>query len=492
MMKKGTSIKTRIILSIWTILVPMSVLLAVSLGYFYRFYQRYDGIVRNITQANEYNMTFKENLDSVMYYIIVGSIDYNDQKIRDSLGERDPYTQIDMARQQFEQLRRGTDDKEMFSTLSRILSLLGTLEQRVDDIVENVREGGHYDENIQMFNMDISNITQLVQDTIQEYIYEGAIRMEQVRKEVSAHVVVFIRIMLVLFAVMLVISFILSRYMTGHVIKPIQKMCEATKSYAAGDFSKKLEVRGQNELDTLANSFNKMGDDIEKLIQTVGEEQKEKQSLEMKLLTAEINPHFLYNTLDTIVWLTEAGDNEEAVDMLTYLSDFFRVSLSNGRDVITVGEEETHINSYLAIQKMRFSDVMDYRISIDDEIKGFQMVKMTLQPLVENAIYHGVRNQRHKGMISVTGKADGGSMVFTISDTGRGMSPEELKNFRQRLDTGEPVQNAEGHGFGVANVVSRLRLYYGNAAEITVSSEEGKGTELILNIPQSVRQTSQQ
>lgn len=486
-MKKRKSIRTRVILSIWTVLVPMSLLLAVSLGYLYAFYQKYDHIVKNITQANTYNMTFKENLDSVMYYIIVGSVDYKNKKTRDGLGDRDPYTQIDNARRQFSQLREQTTDRNMDATLTRILRLLGTLEQRVDDIVANVKEGGHYDENIQMFNMDISILTQLVQDTIQQYIYEGATEMEKVRQEVNSRVVVFIRIMLVLFAVMLALSLLLSRYLTDKVIEPIDDMCEATEYYAAGDFSKKLEVKNENELDVLANSFNKMGDDIEKLIRTVGEEQKEKQSLEMKLLTAEINPHFLYNTLDTIVWMTEAGDNEEAVKILSYLSDFFRVSLSNGKDVITVGEEETHINSYLAIQKVRFSDVMDYEISIDEEIKGCQMVKMTLQPLVENAIYHGVRNQRKKGIIRVSGRSKDNYMIFTVADTGKGMTLEELDSFRQRLVTGEPAQGTEGHGFGVANVVSRLRLYYGDNMEITVRSEEGHGTEIKLIIPKSVQ-----
>lgn len=486
-MKKSKSIRTRVILSIWTVLVPMSLLLAVSLGYLYNFYRRYDGIVKNITQANEYNMTFKENLDSVMYHIIVASVDYKTKKGRESLGDKDPYTQIDNARRQFAQLREQTTDRDKAATLNRILRLLSTLEQRVDDIDANVKEGGHYDENIQMFNMDISIITQLIQDTIQQYIYESATEMENVRKEVNAHVIIFIRIMLVLFAVMLMLSLILSRYMTDKVIEPIDAMCEATEFYAAGDFSKKLEVKNENELDVLANSFNKMGDDIEKLIDAVGEEQKEKQSLEMKLLTAEINPHFLYNTLDTIVWLTEAGDDEEAVKILTYLSDFFRVSLSNGRDVITVGEEETHINSYLAIQKVRFSDVMDYEISIDEEIKGCQMVKMTLQPLVENAIYHGVRNQRKKGIIQVRGRAQGNYMIFTVADTGKGMTPGELDDFRQRLVTGEPAQGTEGHGFGVANVVSRLRLYYGKDMDISVRSYEGHGTEIKLVLPKSIQ-----
>ncbi|MQN02370.1 MAG: sensor histidine kinase [Lachnospiraceae bacterium] len=486
-MKRRKSIRTRIIVSIWCIVVPMTILFSMAIGYFYMSFHRYNKIVNNITQANEYNMTFKENMDSVIYHIVVGSIRYNEPKEHANLGMRDPYIQIDRARRQFQQLKERTTDREKLTTLREVLGLLNTLEQRVDDIVNNVKEGGHYDKNMQMFNMDISILTGLIQDSIQRYIYESAIEMGKVQREINGRIMFFIRIMIVIFAVLLIISIVISKYTTDRIIKPIDNMCRVTESYAVGDFSKKLEVKNNNELDVLANSFNNMGDDIENLIKTVGEEQKEKQSLEMKLLTAEINPHFLYNTLDTIVWLTEAKENDEAVKVLSYLSDFFRVSLSNGRDVITVGEEETHINSYLAIQEIRFSDMMDYEISIDDEIKDCQMVKMTLQPLVENAIYHGIRGRRKKGIIRVTGKDQGSYMVFTVEDTGRGMTAEELDDFRQRLLTGKIMQSAEGHGFGVANVVTRLHLYYGSDMDITVKSVVGRGTIIKIVLPKSVQ-----
>lgn len=485
--RRRTTIRQQILINIWGILLPILVLLAVTLGSLFNFYRQYDGIVQNITMANSYNLSFKKDMDEVMYQIIVGSIHWTDNSVRSGLGDSNPYRLIESMRAKFTKLKERNTNEEIEKQLDSTLSLLDTLEDRVTDILKNVDQGGHYDTNIKMFNMDITILTSLIQNSVQEYIYKEAAQIEIVRKEVAHNVLLFLRIMVIILAAMMVLNVAFSRYVTRRVVRPIDEMCKATENFARGDFSTELQTDNGNELDVLADRFNHMGGEIENLIAQEAREQKEKQSLELKLLTAEINPHFLYNTLDTIVWLTEAGEKDEAVEILSYLSEFFRVSLSNGLDVIPVSDEKKHIESYLAIQHMRFQDIMDYEVRIDPEIEDLSIVKMTLQPLVENALYHGIRNQRKKGFIRVTGVSHGDDMLFTIQDNGRGMDKEELDAFRQKILTGEPETGHLGHGgFGVANVAARLKLYYGADMNFTVRSYPGHGTEVRLLLPKKV------
>ena len=196
--------------------------------------------------------------------------------------------------------------------------------------------------------------------------------------------------------------------------------------------------------------------------------------METKLLQVQINPHFLYNTLDTIVWLAEENKKEEVVSMVTALSEFFRTTLSKGRDFITVKEEESHVESYLKIQQFRYQDIMDYEINIDESMYGFVIPKLTLQPLVENALYHGVKNKRGKGMIRITGRLKGGDMIFKVIDDGKGMTEEELGKLQNSLKKDKSDRKEDG--FGLSNVNQRIRHYYGEGYGISFESRENEGT----------------
>ena len=182
------------------------------------------------------------------------------------------------------------------------------------------------------------------------------------------------------------------------------------------------------------------------------------------------------------MWLIESDQKEQAVSMLSSLSLFFRTTLSKGHDWITVAEEENHIRSYLEIQKFRYEDILDYEIRIPDSMKGFYLMKLMLQPIVENALYHGIKNKRGKGMIRVTGREEGEDLVFVVEDDGIGMMPEELERMRG-LISGE-VTEEEPHGFGIANVASRIRLHYGEDYGITAESTYGSGSKVSVRIPQ--------
>ena len=205
---------------------------------------------------------------------------------------------------------------------------------------------------------------------------------------------------------------------------------------------------------------------------------------ELQLIQAQVNPHFLYNTLDTIVWLIEGGMTEDAVEMISSLSIFFRTSLSKGNDIIPLSEEKRHTLSYLEIQQFRYRDILEFELSIPQELDGVQVPKLSIQPLAENALYHGIKNRRGKGKITITGREEENAIVLTVSDNGQGMTPERLHEVQEAIRTGERA------GFGLAAVAERIALYYVPGYGMTISSKEGVGTTVEIRLGKNIQPKS--
>ncbi len=203
----------------------------------------------------------------------------------------------------------------------------------------------------------------------------------------------------------------------------------------------------------------------------------------MKALQSQITPHFLYNTFDMIIWLAEACKTNEVIDVTRAFSSFFRVSLSRGREWITVSEEMEHVRSYLIIQKIRYRDILDYAIDVDEDVLERKMLKLLLQPLVENALYHGIKNKRGKGRIEIKGSRSGSAMRFTVTDNGCGMEPERLAHVLEQIDPNYASEELSDV-YGLYSVTRRLRLYYGEEASISIESEWQKGTVVSLFLPE--------
>ena len=285
----------------------------------------------------------------------------------------------------------------------------------------------------------------------------------------------------VILLILLVLILGLTRMITQSVTKPIRELCRATKQVAKGNFSH-TEIESGDEIQVLTNSFNDMTGEIQYLIENIKKEQKNLRDTELKLLQAQINPHFLYNTLDAIVWMAEGGMNKEVVFMVTALSEFFRTTLSEGNDYITIREEESHIRSYLSIQEVRYADILEYEISIDAGIYPYYILKLTLQPLVENALYHGIKNKRGKGKITVRGYERDDRIYLEVEDNGIGMTEEELELLRKKVK-GEAERE---RGFGLGNVDERIRLNYGPEFGISFQSKKGEGTLATVCIPKKI------
>ncbi|MBR6403880.1 MAG: sensor histidine kinase [Eubacterium sp.] len=478
--KKNSKIQSKLITYIWICVIPLIGLFAFAVARLYGYYQEYDLLVRNITSANEYNMNFKDSMDEMMYRIIIGSANWTDPEKK--LEGEDPKALISEVIVHFEELRGKTTEQNVKSDLNALIKLLGILDERVDDILKNVEEGGHYDENMEMLDMNIRTLTSLIQDDIQKYIYDEATNMEMLRREVAASLLTTVRILVLILILSIIFIYVISKRLSRRITEPITELCDMTEKFAGGDFSVSYHTNSNDEMETLAESFNSMVKEIETLIEDIHKEQENAKDAELRLLQEQINPHFLYNTLDAIIWMTESGENQKAIQVIQELSSFFRISLSKGQSEITIRNEREHVKSYLEIQHYRYQDIMDYEIDFEEDILDYHIQKLTLQPIVENALYHGIKNKRGQGMIKVCGRQDGKDIVFTVEDNGIGMNEEELERLRS-LIAGNLVQDDQS-GFGMANVEKRLQMLYGTSYGMTVESKYGEGTVVTVRIPQ--------
>lgn len=248
---------------------------------------------------------------------------------------------------------------------------------------------------------------------------------------------------------------------------------------AAGNLEARAAPPSVSELDTLTRSLNTMADQLDELIENRIADQRSLRKAEMRTLQAQITPHFIYNTLDTIVWLAQQKENQAVVDITMALTQFFRISLSGGSDYITVGQELSHVESYLKIQAVRYESIMQYRIDVEASLAPCPILKLLLQPLVENAIYHGIKKKRGRGLITVTGRRNPDqTMTFSVSDTGIGMPAERLAEVRAALTSDAGPQA----GFGLYNVNQRIRLYYNNSG-LDIQSAYRSGTTISFTIP---------
>ena len=373
-----------------------------------------------------------------------------------------------------------TSDGESRAWLQILMRNIDTLEDRVDDIRTNLEAENSYDMNIEMLDNNIYIMTELVQDNIQSYIYYQTKSIEHLTQQLNDRVHTFTLFCGVLLALLVVMVIVLTMMIVAGIIKPIQELSQVTRQISQGDFSARARTDTHDEVAQLADSVNSMTESLEELVGKIKEDERKMRHADLRLLQEQINPHFLYNTLDTIVWLIEGHASDKAVNMVVSLSEFFRLVLSKGREYITIQEEEMHIKSYLEIQQVRYRDILEYRIDIAPELYRYKILKLTLQPLVENSLYHGIKYKRAKGVIVVTGKLQGDTVVFQVQDNGVGMEKEELDNLCSEIV--KPCQDT-GKGFGLANVNERIRMNFGPEFGMKIESAPGAGTCVEVVIP---------
>jgi len=277
-------------------------------------------------------------------------------------------------------------------------------------------------------------------------------------------------------------AFAASIFFTGSIARPVIKLRTLMKEAEEGNLAVRFEGRQEDEIGYLGKSFNTMIEKIQQLIDMVYQEQQSKREAELKTLHEQIKPHFLYNTLDTIQWMAQDHGADDIVQVVSALTSLFRIGLSKGKEMIRVSDELEHVKSYLIIQKARYEDKFDFSLSVDEEVLRLMVLKLTLQPLVENAIYHGIKERRGHGSIRVEALRREETLVFRVCDDGVGMSAAKLNSIRALLSHMTP-QGRERNGYGICNVNERIQLSFGKKYGLRFESAPGRGTTVEMLHP---------
>lgn len=284
----------------------------------------------------------------------------------------------------------------------------------------------------------------------------------------------------VLFSVFLLVfvNLRLSEWITA----PVKKLDRAVKELEHGSTEVDFDVGGPGEVEHLSHSIRSMVSTMRHLMDDIIEQEEQKRRSELEVLQSQINPHFLYNTLDSVIWMTENGRTDDAVVMLTSLARFFRISLSRGSSIIPIRDELEHARHYLTIQKMRYKNKFSATITAEDGVESLYTIKLIVQPILENAIYHGMAYADGDGEITVRAFRDGGDVLIEVSDNGPGMPEEVVESL---LDPNGPAAaaGAKGSGIGFRNVHRRIRLTFGADYGLTIFSEPDDGTTVRIRLP---------
>ncbi|MFB9326431.1 sensor histidine kinase [Paenibacillus aurantiacus] len=279
----------------------------------------------------------------------------------------------------------------------------------------------------------------------------------------------------------LLVAMAASWYLTNSIVRPIGKLRSLMKKVEEGELALRFPSKTNDEIGQLGHSFNNMVSEINNLIELVYKEQQSKREAELKALQSQIKPHFLYNTMDTIQWMAIDRGADDIVEIVSALTLLFRNSLSKGQEIIPLRSELDHVRSYLTIQMARYEEKLRCELDVPDELLGRHVVKILLQPLVENAIYHGIKPKEGGGTIRITGSADEERMTLVVEDDGLGIPPDRLARMNEALKAGR--KSAEDNGYGLYNVNERIQLIHGSAYGLVVESRQGVGTKVMLRLP---------
>ncbi|MCL2035456.1 MAG: sensor histidine kinase [Oscillospiraceae bacterium] len=428
----------------------------------------YREIIDNITYANQLNTDVSEEIGQIAWNIVAGKVGFDESGIMSLVAG---------IRERMYDIRRGARSVESRGVMEVSLRALNTLEIYLERLNENLNRRARVEENeilLEEIRICVAGINDLLLEYSSKQVTEAAVLNEEMSRQSTINFAINILLAIIVIIVG-VFSFL---YISRSILDPIEKLLLMSDKISAGDFSVRMELEASDEFNILATGMNTMAEEIELLIQNSIEEQKQVQKMEHKVLQAQITPHFLYNTLDAIIWATEANDMKSVLTLVTSLSSFFRISLSDGIDFIPLSDEIAHVRSYLTIQQVRYSDVLSYEIDVDEGLGGHHILKLLLQPLVENSLYHGIKNTRERGKITVSAKRNGDKIRFSVADNGLGMTAGRVEELKREINQG----GGEKGGYGLFNVNRRLKLYYGLDDGIEIVSEYKKGTTVSFSL----------
>ncbi len=468
---RNLSLADKIRYSYAVVLIPMLVIIVICVLNLYLNNARYKDMIESAVVAGEFSLDFKEDFDYETYLLVVEN---------KTVEESNVYSLLDDAERIVSDLTGLADSNEDTTRLSSADQYLENLRKYIERIELNLATGNRYEENMMIWENDVQIVTALLSETLNEYIYYEIRDIQSARDQIQRNTLLIISLTSVATILLLIVTLVFSYIIPRSITRPIYDIRDVTKQVADGNLDVRTHIEYGDEVRELGESLNVMIERIGELLDQVTMEQVRLRHAELELLQAQINPHFLYNTLDTIVWLAETGEQARVVSMVGSLSKFFRTSLNQGKDNITIGEELQHAGSYLEIQQVRYQDILSYEISVPKELWGYMIPKITIQPLVENALYHGIKNKRGMGTIRITGRKDTDCFYIDVEDDGIGMSSERLAKIRDRISH---LEADSSEIFGLYNVNERIRLRAGDEYGISIESSYGNGTVVTIKLP---------
>jgi len=476
-MRRGgmTSITGQIRRSVISIAVLLTVPAVIGLVVMMIYSSRTQAMIRRMDAAAEMKPALETTIAENLFSVAAGRSSFEESGVEELIGNTDSTLDELLAETegsghlQLTIARRTMDTMEQYVLKVRDGMMAGLPIQEIEGMVDEVR-----------------NVGRLVTDMLDAFTTEEIKNASEISTRLRVILIATVVAEVVLLLIALLRTGSETRKLTESIHTAIYSLEETVRKIAEGNFGDRVRGMNVTELQELGEQINQMADRLEMLIDQVRQKQDNLSKAELRTLQAQINPHFLYNTLDTIVWQAESGKGDEVVQLTRNLSDFFRISLSAGADWIPVTQELKHVSAYLSIQKIRYRDILDYEVEMPDGLEEIYMLKLLLQPLVENALYHGIKNKRGGGKITVRVSRQNRILTFVVADTGKGMTPEQLQQVEEMLREETPTSQAAlepGHtGFGLRNVDMRIRLYYKKQTGLIFQSGP-EGTEVSFTLP---------
>jgi two-component system sensor histidine kinase YesM len=461
------TIKTSHIVIIGLMLIPLFLSVLVSLFNT----MSYDRLISNVSKTNRLNQIVKSDISNELWDIVAGNKPF---------GSGNQYGIIRSVNLGISDIMSTTETRENRQLLEVAGRAMNTLAGLVDRMGIQMDEDYPVIENERLLD-EIRSVSILVSEILQDFIVLEIESAARANEEIKRRAFIIGATELATIVFVTIFSVFVQMSVASGVNTSIGALVSLSSRIAEGDLTARAEIPPVKELNTLTENLNTMAVKITALIEDNVREQQNLQKSEMKALQAQISPHFLYNTLDSIIWLAEGNQYEEVVSITRAFSNFFRISLNRGNEWVSVHDEFRHIESYLTIQKIRYRDILDYSIEYEWEMGDKTILKLLLQPLVENALYHGIKNKRGRGTIKARGRREAGYLCFSIEDNGIGMTEEDLENIKKQI-RGTPVPDTI---YGLYNVSKRLELYYNRTDLLEINSVYREGTTVVLKIPEA-------
>lgn len=468
---KKSALDTKIRYSYFLLVIPMALFLIFCFYAMWSSNMKHEDMINSAIVASEFSLDFKKDFDYEIYLVIVENKTIEESSLDSMLLEANRIVN------NLEKITNSQENVNRLESAKKYLENLGRYKERIE---QNLLEGNKYEDNIEIWENDVQIVTSLLRETIFQYIYYEIQDIQKIHEEYQSFYMKLITVSIVVFVGILIIIAFLSYYIPLSITRPIRRLSEVTDQVARGNLDVRSDVIAGAEVGMLNDSLNTMIDKTNELLDQVKKEQISLRKAEFQILQAQINPHFLYNTLDAIVWLAESGEQKKVVSMVGSLSDFFRTSLNQGKDIISIKEELQHVRSYLEIQQVRYQDILQYEIDVPECLYQYLIPKITIQPLVENALYHGIKNKRGLGKITITGEKERGFFILYIEDNGIGMKEERLCEVKDAIKNKIP---SEKDIYGLYNVNERIRLNFGEKYGISIQSKYSEGTKVSVILP---------